>query len=388
MKTAFWLYIFMFVAFFDLHAQYPILSPYAISLGAAPSFIGFIMGMYSITHLPGNMLAGAGVDRYGSRLFISISLILAGVLLLFQANIEAPWQLLVIRSISGFVLAFLSPATMALLAKLATDRVAQSKLMSGNGLVHTLASVVSPAAGAILVAKFGFHYAFIVLGCILIITGVWALFVIKERRPSTAAYETSRNSGQPDPTLNHTNEQAAVPLLFFCIPLALSCSQGILFFELPLMASVQDSIMTSGILFSIMSLGALVTLSMLFIHRYSSFMRSVWGCLTLALCFFGMAIDWPIPLAASLFCIGMAKGIIYPALASFLAENTDAKRYGKIFAFLSVAYSIGAFLGPVLSGFIRDTTSPYFAAFLSLMLALCTLPFRFGPWYAKTATSK
>ena len=47
MRTAIWLYLFMFVAFFDLHAQYPILSPFALSLGAAPSFIGLIMGVYS-----------------------------------------------------------------------------------------------------------------------------------------------------------------------------------------------------------------------------------------------------------------------------------------------------------------------------------------------------
>ncbi|GJM72738.1 hypothetical protein HMSSN036_49540 [Paenibacillus macerans] len=35
MKIAFWLYFFMFLAFFDLHAQYPILTPFALSLGAA-----------------------------------------------------------------------------------------------------------------------------------------------------------------------------------------------------------------------------------------------------------------------------------------------------------------------------------------------------------------
>jgi MFS family permease len=388
MKTAFWLYIFMFVAFFDLHAQYPILSPYAISLGAAPSFIGFIMGIYSITHLPGNMLAGYGVDRFGSKYFISISLILAGILLLFQANVEQPWHLLVIRSISGFVLAFLSPASMALLAKLATDRVSQGKLMSGNGLVHTLASVVSPAAGAILVAKLGFHHAFVILGWILIGTGFWALFVIQEKRETSLSVNLLNAQAAEHPLDSSKPAASPVPLLFFAIPLALACSQGILFFEIPLMESVQESIMTSGLLFSIMSFGALVTLSMLFIHRFSAFMRSVWGCLSLALLFFGMAVNWPVPIGVSLFCIGMAKGIIYPALASFLAENTASKRYGKIFAFLSVAYSIGAFIGPVLSGMIRDSSSPYFAAFLALMIALCSLPLRFGPWYAGAAAHK
>src|SRR5690606_27458527 len=153
LKTAVWLYLFIFIAFFDLHAQYPILTPFAVSLGAAPSFIGLIMGIYSITHLPGNVIAGYAVDRYWSKPFIALSLAVAGVLLLIQARIENPWDLLIIRSISGFVLAFLSPACLAMLAKLARDHIHQGKLMTGNGLIHTLASVVSPAAGAILVAK-------------------------------------------------------------------------------------------------------------------------------------------------------------------------------------------------------------------------------------------
>ena len=180
MKTAIWLYLFLFIAFFDLHAQYPILTPFAISLGAAPSFIGLMMGLYSITHLPGNVIAGYGVDRFGSRLFIVFSLAAAGVILLLQSKVTDPWQLLTLRSISGFVLAFLSPACMSLLAKITTDRVQQGKLMAGNGLVHTIASVVSPAAGAYLVAQIGFTTAFYVLGWILIVTAVCALFFIRE----------------------------------------------------------------------------------------------------------------------------------------------------------------------------------------------------------------
>jgi len=172
MKTAVWLYFFSFIAVFDLHAQYPILTPFAVSIGAAPSFIGLMMGMYSITHLPGNLIAGYGIDRYGSRVFIMLSLLLAGGILLLQSRVTDPWQLLTLRSISGFVLAFLSPACMSLLAKLTDDEVRQGKLMAGNGLVHTLASVVSPAAGALLVARIGFEQAFFALGWILIITAV------------------------------------------------------------------------------------------------------------------------------------------------------------------------------------------------------------------------
>ncbi|OPH60376.1 MFS transporter [Paenibacillus ferrarius] len=380
MRTALWLYLFMFVAFFDLHAQYPILSPFALSLGAAPSFIGLIMGVYSITHLPGNLLAGYGVDKYGSKLFIVCSLIVAGIILLFQSTVKDPWHLLYIRSISGFVLAFLSPACLSLLARIAKDRIQQSKLMAGNGLVHTLASVVSPAAGAILVAKIGFTTAFSVLGWVLIITGVLAIFGVKEKQllgqtgHNAAALDSHGHGlGLEDDDLPNG---VSIPWLFFLIPMALSCSQGILFFELPLMESARASILTSGVFFTLISLGALLSISFWFLNKVSPFIRTVCGSLSLAVVFFGLAIQWPIPLTVSLFLIGMAKGIIYPALAALLASITSSNRYGRVFSLLSISYSVGAFIGPMMAGQLRDHISSYFIAFFILMLALSLLPLR------------
>lgn len=384
MKTAVWLYLFMFVAIFDLHAQYPILSPFAVSLGAAPSFIGLILGAYSITHLPGNLLAGYGVDRYGSKKFILFSLIVAGVLLLIQSRVTDPWQLLLIRSFSGFVLAFLSPACLSMLAKIAKDRVHQGKLMSGNGIVHTLASVMSPAAGAYLVARFGFEQSFIYLGWGLITTGVLASIFVKEnpvRRQAGPAGASKASKAHHPVSVDASPElesggAGSIPWLFFCIPLALSCSQGILFFELPLMKETHSSIMTSGIFFSLVSLGSLVTLSLLFLNRVSPVWRVSFGSLALAFIFFGMSVHWPLPMSVSLFLIGMAKGVIFPAIASFLAGITNSSRYGRTFSILSISYSVGAFIGPILAGHVRDMMSPYFIAFAFLMLALSVVPFR------------
>ena len=189
MKTAVWLYTFLFLAFFDLHAQYPVLTPFAVSLGAAPAFIGWMMGIYALTHLPGNLLAGRLIDKQGSRRYIIFSLTAAGIILLLQAHVQLPWQLLVLRSISGFVLAFLSPACLALLASMSKDPVVQGKYMSGHGVVHTLASVLSPAAGAFIVANAGFSGTFQSLGWLLIFTGVMAFLTV----PKPAAAPASRN---------------------------------------------------------------------------------------------------------------------------------------------------------------------------------------------------
>lgn len=370
MRSVFWLYLFLFVAFFDLHAQYPILTPFAISLGAAPSFIGLIMGMYSFTHLLGNVMAGYRIDRFGSRIFIVLSLISAGIILMFQAHAVNPWQLLILRSISGFVLAFLSPACLALLAHMARDRVHQGKLMAGNGLIHTLASIISPAVGAYLVAKIGFSMAFQALGTSLIFAGVMALLSTQDRKRNL----TSRSVSPISEATISLQSTLPISWRFYFMPLAITCSQGILFFELPFMAGALTSIMKTGVLFSAVSLGALFTLSLLFLNHYSAFIRTGLGSLVLALLFFGLALHWHVPLLVTLFFIGMTKGIILPGLFAYLLQLSDDVRYGRIFSILSIASSIGSFLGPIVAGQLRDAVSPYFIAFLFLIVATALLP--------------
>jgi Sugar phosphate permease len=433
MRTAVWLYLFSFIAIFDLHAQYPILTPFAVSLGAAPSFIGLMMGLYSITHLPGNIIAGWSVDRFGSRIFIVLSLLAAGFILLLQSRVDDPWQLLVLRSISGFVLAFLSPACMALLARITADRILQGKLMAGNGLVHTLASVVSPAVGALLVARLGFELSFFALGWLLIGTAVCALLFIRDiRQPAAAdaahagmpgshgaagsaahpsaahqdaahpakAYPASAHSAKARQAAQHpatprrdapppaaADDDLPLPWLVYVLPSAMSCAQGILSFELPLLALHDHSIMQTGLLFSVLSLGSLVTLSMMFLHRYSSLRRTLAGAVTLALSYFTAAVGDLVPLYALLFIIGMAKGVIYPALSTLLIELTGSAKYGRTFSVLSIAYSVGAFLGPLAAGYVRDAISPYFIAFLVLMAGAALLPFA-GPRRLHTASSR
>jgi MFS family permease len=363
----------MFIALFDLHAQYPILSPFALSLGAVPSFIGLIMGMYSITHIPGNILAGFGIDRYGSKIFIIFSLFIAGILLLIQSKVTNPWELLAIRSISGFILAFLSPACLAFLAKLGKNEVQQGNLMAGNGIVQTMASILSPAAGAILVAEIGFTATFTLLGWVLVTTSILALFGIRENRENMQPARDDATAKQL-PAANSLPGRDHTPWLFYSLPFAVSCSQGILFFELPLNPLSQQSIFTSGLLFSVISLGGLLTLSLMFLNRYSPFIRTAVGASGLAFAFYILAVKWSVPIYVPLFLVGMFKGIIFPAMATMLSSMTNASRYGRIFAYLSISFSLGAFFGPLLAGHIRDHISPFFIAFLVLMLALSLLP--------------
>ncbi|MFD2117733.1 MFS transporter [Paenibacillus yanchengensis] len=377
MRNAIWLYLFLFIAFFDLHAQYPILTPFAISIGAAPSFIGLMMGMYSITHLPGNVIAGVAVDRLGSKGFIIFSLLGAGIILLLQAYVTDPWQLLLLRSISGFVIAFLSPACMALLAKMSNDLKQQGKLMAGHGLVHTIASVASPAAGAYLVAKIGFTTTFTFLGWLLVVTSLLAIFFIKDIKAPLSSSPAPIADAVPvviKPKPKLQPEGTGIPWLIYLLPVGLSCAQGILSFEIPLLAKTTEAMMTTGLLFSIVSLGALVTLSLMFLNNLPAFQRTLWGAFSIAIVYFLIASEVAIPLTVLLFMVGLAKGVTLPALSTMLIELSGGVKYGRTFSILSIATSIGAFIGPVAAGALRNYVSPYYIAFLLLMTAITILP--------------
>ncbi|WP_042199783.1 MFS transporter [Paenibacillus camerounensis] len=372
MKTALWLYLFLFLAFFDLHAQYPILTPFAMSLGAGPAFIGWMMGMYSLTHLPGNLLAGVLVDKNGSRRYIVFSLVAAGILLLLQAYAQLPWHLLVLRAASGFALAFLSPACMTLLASLSSDSATQGKYMSGHGIIHTLASVVSPAAGAYIVHKAGYSGTFTTLGWLLIATGLMALISVPKKAPARAlAVQPPSQPASPKPSVPAA--EAVTSRRYYLLPFFVSCAQGVLFFELPL-SQGQDGIVSTGVLLSLMSLGALATLSLMFLNRTSPAARIAAALLAMALCFFTLAAFTTIPAGVVLFMLGAAKGVLFPAMASLFISLGSGGRLGRTFSLQSIAMSLGAFAGPVAAGQLRGYVSPYFIAFVLLMTAILLLP--------------
>ncbi len=60
--------IVTFLGFLDTHLLIPVMALYASELGASVGTIGIIIGLYSITNTPGNILFGRLIDRIGYKL--------------------------------------------------------------------------------------------------------------------------------------------------------------------------------------------------------------------------------------------------------------------------------------------------------------------------------
>ena len=56
-----------FLGFLDTHLLIPVMALYAAELGASLGIIGLIIGLYSITNTPANILFGRLIERVGYK---------------------------------------------------------------------------------------------------------------------------------------------------------------------------------------------------------------------------------------------------------------------------------------------------------------------------------
>jgi len=67
--------IVTFLGFLDTHLLIPIIALYASELEASPVIIGLIIGLYSLTNTPANILFGRLIDRIGYKIPLIAGLI-------------------------------------------------------------------------------------------------------------------------------------------------------------------------------------------------------------------------------------------------------------------------------------------------------------------------
>ncbi len=365
-KYVWMLLAILFLAAFDMHAQLPLLAPYARTLGATSLVIGILLGAYSLSNLFGHLIAGPFLDRFSKKLFICVGLLLAGWLLIGQGMADSPETLLWLRLIFGFTMAFVTPTCLALLGQLARDPEEQGVFMVKKGMVLTAASIVSPAIGGVLAAKFGYADAFFIFGAIMMTASLVALWSLPNRK-ALAQLGKQHSAGSAS--------AFRIMLTTFSIYPAYICgfatmyAQGTFMYEIPLLLQQQNLPPTiSGILFSVMGLGSLVTLSQFWLNRTSPVLRCCFALFILGLTMFSLAIAVPVSLYVIMFVIGACFGMLYPAMTTMLAQSAPPEIYGTAFSLYAAALSVGSIIGPMAAGVLQQDHLSFFVSFLVVMV--------------------
>ena len=103
---------------------------------------------------------GRLADRWGHWRVVGVSFALAGLTLIPQAFVTAPWQLVGLRFVMGLTLAGLMPAITALIRRSAPDD-AIGRILGFSQSAQYFGQIAGPFAGAAVAASFGMRAVFV-----------------------------------------------------------------------------------------------------------------------------------------------------------------------------------------------------------------------------------
>lgn len=367
-------YLIVFFSFFDLFSQLPIMSPFALSLGASSFMTGLAVGMYSFSNTIGNIISGFMTDRKGPFIILLIGLIASSASLLTYSLAIGPVSLLGIRFVHGFMEGLIVPAAFTFLANRAEESK-RGRSVAISGAFVGMAAIIGPAYSGIVASKTSTPFIMSVNGIIMFILAVSAFFFlrsftfVKKQRTNEAQNFRVRH------LFKHPGMVRAFAGAFF-----LMFSQGVLALILPLkVEALGFDTKTTGMLLSTFGIVAIL-IFLLPINRVFDKVRPMitlaFGISMMGLCMLFLSQVSELPylfLALALYGIGFA--FLFPSINSLLIDSSSPEFRGKAYGYFYAFFSIGVVAGSSIIGYLDLTFKGGFmvTGIILLIVALYTI---------------
>ena len=146
--------------------------------GSVAFWSGLAFSSQAFTMMLAAPIWGAFADRYGRKVMLVRATFGGAILLILMGLVQNAEQLVVLRTIQGFVTGVV-PAVSALVAASAPrERMGESLGLLNNS--RAVGVAVGPVIGGIIGDAFGFRESFWITGVLLAISGILALVWVKE----------------------------------------------------------------------------------------------------------------------------------------------------------------------------------------------------------------
>jgi MFS family permease len=332
--------------------QFPIIAPFAKSLGATPALTGIIVGIYSLTNMTGNLVAGIALDKWGRKFPLGAGLLITALALLGYVFAASPSQLLIARALHGLSAAVLAPGAFALLGDLTRSRNIMTS-MGINSLPIAIAAVVGPLLSVWLSEIAGYSFVFLLSSLLMLVVFVGFVYFATQT-------PTIKKSGGDSPS-NNEKYKADFGRMFsaYFAALAMTVGFGALVTNFPnWIINEVGSSSASGIGFAILSLFGMATMVSPLMSRGYASTRIV--PLTFGLGIIGLGLILLTTLTgiwgamASMAVFGIGFGMLFPTMKTILTEATSIHTRGRAFGVFYAIYSLGVVVGSTGSGVILD----------------------------------
>ncbi|MFC2067554.1 MFS transporter [Chloroflexota bacterium] len=182
--------ILNFLSFLDTNLIIPVIALYASTLGANPAMIGIIIGLYSITNTPANIISGRWIDRTGYKLPLIVGLVGSATSMFAYSLTKLPIHLALVRITHGFCGGLKSPAIMSAFTKY-SDESHSGKTMAFYGISLATANLVGFSLSGVIVSRLGYNSLFFFGTIVLAIGVLMVLLLPKAKSPEKSFLMTS-----------------------------------------------------------------------------------------------------------------------------------------------------------------------------------------------------
>jgi len=362
-----------FIGFLDTHLLIPLMALYASTLGASVGIIGLIIGLYSITNTPANILLGQQIDRVGYKFPLIAGLIGDALSMFLYSVSRLPVHLALVRALHGTSGGLVGPATMSATADY-SDKAQKGRTMSFYGMSLAAATLVGYGLSGILASRLGYQALFLFGAAILVIGALISLSLPRAVMKSSAPTKTAHDGGlkKVKDLLKRKGLIVAYGSIF-----AQYFTFGGVVTLLPLYVS------SLGMeAFHVGMLLAIFAIMFLIIQLPSGALSDKIGRLapiTIGLCLGIVSLvilpsvaTFPL-LAAVMALYGIAYGMLFPSISALIADHTIPEERGLATGIFHALLTAGVAIGAPVIGWVGEAVGVQLGLVLTPIIMVLAL---------------
>ena len=342
----------------------PIVSKYAMSIGATMATAGTIVGLMSLAAMFARPFAGLSSDRINKKLIIAVTGAVTGVCMYLYSVSKSVEMMAAVRFVHGISFSF---STVALLA-FNTMFIPKDKIGEGIGwsvVTTTLATAMGPNLGLWLVDHFGYKACFAAAAIGTIIPNLCFLVVPNRQEPHVPGKSAKFN----------VNDFISLQIFPFALLTGLfSCCNGIVNSFLALLGD-ERGIKGVGVFFTAYSVILIVTRPItgkLYDQKGIKFiMYPSVALAALSMLLLGKATStWIVLLAGVLKALGQGTGA--PSIQAHCLKKLGRDKAGVVSSTCYMGNDIGNTVGPAIGGLIASRAG-YGSMFITIAVSVIVI---------------
>lgn len=350
----------------------PLIAEFGWTRAAASGAMSLAMGISGLI----GVVMGRLTDKFDVRIAIGVAMALGTACYVLLADMHSLWQFYLYFGFGGGVCIGSTYAPVsAIVSKWFRHKraLALGMALMGIGVGQMILSPVS----ARVIEVYGWRTAYLVLGVVMFVCALPALFLLGRRPPETASSDLIGGpSGSPDPAASPaegmTTRQAARTVPFWMIMITgVAIAAGFYIVAAHIVPAATDvglAPTTAALILTVSSIAGLPG-SMVGTWWLPKMLGHKWALLVLsagqAVALFLFAVTsslWAFYAVAIL--LGFCFSASTPVRQAMVPPLFGLKSIGAVLGFAYLAWSVGALVGPFLAGLIYDLTESYDLAFI------------------------